>query len=139
MPGAVSWRHKGKRGGGVMRALIAFGIALAGGLSAPAAAQSPDAYPSRPIRMVLPASPGGPVDVIARTVGAGLQEALGQTIVMDNRAGAGGLIGAEMVANAAPDGYTLLFAHSGPLAIEVALHAKLSYHPLKSFTPVSLV
>src|SRR5262245_65222979 len=81
-----------------------------------AAAQSARDYPSRPIRMVLPASPGGPVDVIARTVGAGLQDTLGQTIVMDNRAGAGGLIGAEMVANAAPDGYTLLFAHSGPLA-----------------------
>jgi tripartite-type tricarboxylate transporter receptor subunit TctC len=122
-----------------MKAIIL--LALAAACIAPgqhAAAQSPRDYPSRPIRMVLPASPGGPVDVIARTVGAGLQDALGQTIVMDNRAGAGGLIGAEMVANAAPDGYTLLFAHSGPLAIEPALHSKLAYHPLKSFAPVSL-
>jgi len=104
-----------------------------------AAAQAPGGYPSRPIRMILPASPGGPVDVIARTVGAGLAEALGQPIVMDNRAGAGGIIGAEIVVNANPDGYTLMFAHSGPLAIEAALHSKLSYHPLKSFAPVSLV
>jgi tripartite-type tricarboxylate transporter receptor subunit TctC len=89
--------------------------------------------------MILPASPGGPVDVIARTVGAGLAEALGQQIVMDNRAGAGGIIGAEIVVNANPDGYTLMFGHSGPLAIDAALHSKLSYHPLKSFAPVSLV
>ena len=104
-----------------------------------AAAQAAGSYPSRPIRMILPASPGGPVDVIARTVGTGLAEALGQQIVMDNRAGAGGIIGAEIVVNANPDGYTLMFAHSGPLAIEAALHSKLSYHPLKSFAPVSLV
>ncbi len=104
-----------------------------------AAAQSPGAYPNRPIRMILPASPGGPVDVIARTVGAGLSEALGQPIVMDNRAGAGGIIGAELVARGNPDGYTLMFAHSGPLAIEAALHSKLPYHPLKDFAPVSLV
>lgn len=104
-----------------------------------ATAQSPGGYPSRPIRMILPASPGGPVDVIARTVGTGLAEALGQQIVMDNRAGAGGIIGAEIVVNANPDGYTLMFAHSGPLAIEAALHSRLSYHPLKSFAPVSLV
>lgn len=104
-----------------------------------AAAQTPGAYPNRPIRMILPASPGGPVDVIARTVGAGLAETLGQPIVMDNRAGAGGIIGAEIVARGNPDGYTLMFAHSGPLAIESALHSKLTYHPLKDFAPVSLV
>lgn len=106
-------------------------------LGAAPAAELP--YPTRPIRMVLPASPGGPVDVIARTVGAGLAEALGQQIVMDNRAGAGGIIGAEIVARATPDGYTLMFAHSGPLAIEAAIHSKLPYHPLKDFAPVSLV
>ncbi len=102
-------------------------------------AQAPGSYPNRPIRMILPASPGGPVDVIARTVGAGLAEALGQQIVMDNRAGAGGIIGAEIVARATPDGYTLMIAHSGPLAIEAAMHSKLPYHPLKDFAPVSLV
>jgi len=123
-----------------MRATFLLLLGLCAALSQHAAAQQTSgAYPSRPIRMILPASPGGPVDVIARTVGAGLAEALGQQIVMDNRAGAGGIIGAEIVVNANPDGYTLMFAHSGPLAIEVALHSKLSYHPLKSFAPVSLV
>jgi tripartite-type tricarboxylate transporter receptor subunit TctC len=102
-------------------------------------AQSSGGYPDRPIRMILPASPGGPVDVIARTVGAGLAETLGQPIVMDNRAGAGGIIGAEIVAHGTPDGYTLMFSHSGPLAIEAALHSKLPYHPIKDFAPVSLV
>jgi tripartite-type tricarboxylate transporter receptor subunit TctC len=104
-----------------------------------AAAQSAAGYPSRPIRLVLPASPGGPVDVIGRTMSAGLAEALGQSIVIDNRAGAGGIIGAEIVVHANPDGYTLMFAHSGPLAIEAAIHSKLSYHPVKDFAPVSLV
>jgi len=103
------------------------------------AAQAQGAYPNRPIRLLLPASPGGPVDVIARTIFSGLSEALGQVIVIDNRPGAGGIIGAEIVVRAAPDGYTLMFAHSGPLAIETALHSKLSYHPLKDFAPVSLV
>ena len=117
-------------------------VLVVSGLSGITGAQAADAwssYPARPIRMILPASPGGPVDVIARTVGVGLAEALGQPIVMDNRAGAGGIIGAEIVARAAPDGYTLLFAHSGPLAIEAALQSKLPYHPLKDFAPVSLV
>lgn len=102
-------------------------------------AQASEAYPSRPIRLLMPAAPGGPVDVIGRTVGAGLAEALGQQIVMDNRAGAGGIIGSEILVHAAPDGYTLMFAHSGPLAIESAMHSKLSYNPLKDFAPVSLV
>ena len=104
-----------------------------------AAAQAPGSYPNRPIRLVLPAAPGGPVDVIGRTVGTGLAEALRQIIVIDNRAGAGGIIGAEIVARGNPDGYTLMFANSGPLAIEAALHSKLPYHPLKDFAPVSLV
>jgi tripartite-type tricarboxylate transporter receptor subunit TctC len=123
-----------------MRAIIAWVVALSAGLSHLAgAAQAPDGYPSRPIRLILPASPGGPVDVIGRTTATGLAEALGQSIVIDNRAGAGGIIGAEIVVNANPDGYTLMFSHSGPLAIEAALHSKLSYSPVKDFAPVSLV
>ena len=114
-------------------------LGLGAALGQHAAAQSAGTYPNRPIRLVLPAAPGGPVDVIGRTVGMGLAEALGQQIVMDNRAGAGGIIGAEIVARGTPDGYTLMFAHSGPLAIEAAIHSKLPYHPLKDFAPVSLV
>jgi len=119
--------------------LFAVLAVLGAGLAQHAAAQAPAAYPNRPIRLILPASPGGPVDVIGRTVGTGLAEALGQIIVIDNRAGAGGIIGAEIVARGNPDGYTLMFAHSGPLAIEAAIHSKLPYHPLKDFAPVSLV
>jgi tripartite-type tricarboxylate transporter receptor subunit TctC len=123
-----------------MRAVTLLALAAACIASGqPAAAQSPGDYPSRPIRLVLPASPGGPVDVIGRTMSAGLSEALGQQIVIDNRAGAGGIIGAEIVVHANPDGYTLMFAHSGPLAIEAAIHSKLSYNPVKDFAPVSLV
>jgi tripartite-type tricarboxylate transporter receptor subunit TctC len=114
-------------------ALLLAAVALCSG------AQASETYPSRPIRLLMPAAPGGPVDVIGRTVGAGLAEALGQQIVMDNRAGAGGIIGSEILVHAAPDGYTLMFAHSGPLAIEAAIHPKLSYNPLKDFAPVSLV
>ena len=114
-------------------------VLLTLGIGHPQAASAQSSYPARPIRMILPASPGGPVDVIARTVGAGLSDALGQSIVMDNRAGAGGIIGAETVARATPDGYTLMIAHSGPLAIEAAIHAKLPYQPLKDFAHVSLV
>jgi len=121
------------------RVTVAVVCALCTSLVQHAAAQAPGSYPNRPIRMILPATPGGPVDVIGRTVGIGLAEALGQHIVMDNRAGAGGIIGAEIVARGTPDGYTLMFAHSGPLAIEAAMHSKLPYHPLRDFAPVSLV
>lgn len=121
------------------RVTLLFLAVLGAALPGHAGAQAAGAYPNRPIRLILPAAPGGPVDVIGRTVGTGLAEALGQSIVIDNRAGAGGIIGAEIVARGNPDGYTLMFAHSGPLAIEAALHSKLPYHPLKDFAPVSLV
>jgi tripartite-type tricarboxylate transporter receptor subunit TctC len=129
-----------KSGGGIMKPVAILALcAMCAAPSQQAAAQTGAGYPSRPIRLILPASPGGPVDVIGRTMSAGLADALGQQIVIDNRAGAGGIIGAEIVANANPDGYTLMFSHSGPLAIEAALHAKLSYSPVKDFAPVSLV
>jgi tripartite-type tricarboxylate transporter receptor subunit TctC len=105
-----------------------------------AVAQAPAAnYPTRPIRMIVPSAPGGPADIVARTVGQGYSEALGQQLVIDNRSGAGGIIGAELVARATPDGYTLMISHSGPLAIEPLMHAKPSYDPVKDFAPVSLV
>jgi len=96
-------------------------------------------YPDRPIRMIAPASAGGPVDVIARVFAQGLSERIGQQIVVDNRAGAAGLIGAELVAKAAPDGYTLLLGFSAPLAIVPNLNDVVPYDTQKDFTPVSLV
>ena len=88
--------------------------------------------------MIAPSSAGGPVDVIARVVAQGLGEVLGQQVVVDNRAGAAGLIGAELVATASPDGYTLLFGFSGPLVIVPHLGGKTPYDTLKDFAPVSL-
>ena len=111
-------------------------IALAA--SSAAAAQGDANYPTRPIRMIAPSSAGGPVDVIARLVSGGLSEVLGQQVVVDNRAGAAGLIGAETVANATPDGYTLLFGFSGPLVIVPNLGTRTPYNSLKDFAPVTL-
>ena len=114
------------------------GAALAA-LSASAIAQgTPEAgFPSRPIRMIAPSSAGGPVDVMARVVAQGLTEVLGQQVVVDNRAGAAGLIGAELVATAIPDGYTIMFGFSGPLVIVPHLGGKTPYNTLKDFAPVS--
>ena len=95
-------------------------------------------YPNRPFRMIAPSSAGGPVDVIARAVCVSLGEMLGQQIVIDNRAGAAGLIGAEIVAKSAPDGYTLLFGFSGPLAIVPHLVKSVPYDTNKDFTPITL-
>jgi tripartite-type tricarboxylate transporter receptor subunit TctC len=116
----------------------AVSAAVMGALSAAAYAQSDANYPNRPIRMIAPSSAGGPVDVIARAVSHGLGEVLGQQVVVDNRAGAAGLIGSETVANAAPDGYTLLFGFSGPLVIVPHLGGKTPYNTLKDFAPVTL-
>ncbi len=95
-------------------------------------------YPTRPVRLIAPSSPGGPVDVIARALCVNLAELLGQPIVVDNRAGAAGLIGAEIVAKAAPDGYTLLMGFSGPLAIVPHLVKQAPYDTLRDFTPITL-
>ncbi len=110
--------------------------ALALGATAHAA---DDTFPTRPIRMIAPSSAGGPVDVIARILAQGYSEALGQQIVVDNRAGAAGLIGSDLVAKATPDGYTLLFGFSGPLVIVPQLNASgAPYDSLKDFAPISL-
>ena len=106
--------------------------------SAVSAAQAFDAFPNRPIRMIAPSSPGGPVDVMTRVVAQGLTEVLGQQVVVDNRAGAAGLIGAELVATAIPDGYTLLSGFSGPLVIGPHMTGKVPYDTLRDFAPVSL-
>lgn len=96
-------------------------------------------YPNRTIRLIVPFSPGGGTDFFARVVAGRLTHALGQQVVVDNRAGAGGIIGTDLVAKAAPDGYTLLMGHTGTLAINPALYAKVPYDPVRDFSPVSLV
>ena len=95
-------------------------------------------YPSRSIRMVVPFAPGGANDVVARIVGVRLGEALGQTVVIDNRGGAGGTIGADIVAKAPADGHTLLVASMG-LAVNAVLYAKLPYDTLKDLAPITML
>jgi tripartite-type tricarboxylate transporter receptor subunit TctC len=113
-----------------------------GSAANPATAQartagSGDAYPSRPIRYVVPFAPGGGNDVIGRIVGQRLGDLLGASIVIDNRGGAGGAVGSEIVARSAPDGYTLIMAGVGSHAVNPHVHAKLGYDPVKSFAAVS--
>ncbi len=109
-----------------------------------AAAQAPTRqgsgqFPTRPIRLIVPYAPGGNVDITARTIGPGMGEALGTTVVVDNRPGAGGNLGANLVARAVPDGYTLLMGSSGPLSINVIVFKDIQYDSLKDFAPVSAV
>jgi tripartite-type tricarboxylate transporter receptor subunit TctC len=115
------------------RAFIVF-FTLA--LSALAHGQS---YPSKPIRLIVPFTPGGTTDILARAVGQKLTERFGQAVVVENIAGAGGSIGAERVAKAPADGYTLLMGHIGTLAVNPALYPNLGYDPVKSFAPVAWV
>ena len=105
-------------------------------VATPAVAQP---YPSKPIRMVVGYSPGGGNDLIARIVAAKLQEKLGQPVVVDNKPGAASIVAAELVAKAAPDGYTLLMAPSGPMTINPAVYTRLPYDPAKDFAPISLL
>jgi tripartite-type tricarboxylate transporter receptor subunit TctC len=93
-------------------------------------------FPTKPVVLVIPFPPGGPTDAMARTLSAAMKDNLGQPVIVENRAGAGGNIGAEYVAHAAPDGQTLLFGTSGPLAINSSLYRKIGYDQVKSFTPV---
>ena len=93
-------------------------------------------YPSRPLRLIVPFPPGGAVDAWARIVQTRLGEALGQGVVIENRGGAGGMIGADLVAKAAPDGYTLLVGNVAALAMNVGVYSKMPYDPVRDFAPV---
>lgn len=103
----------------------------------PATAQAP--YPDKPIKLIVPYPPGGTTDIMARTLQEPLSKALGQPVIVDNKAGAAGAIGTKQVATAAPDGYTLVFGNNGPSAIVPLLQKDVGYDPLKDFAPVSLV
>ena len=103
----------------------------------PATAAGPQDYPNKTIRLVAPFVPGGPTDIVARVVAQKLGQNVGQQVVVDNRGGASGAIGCEIVAHSAPDGYTLMIGSSGNLAVAPALFAKLPYDPLKDFEPIT--
>jgi len=102
-------------------------------------ASAADAYPSKSIRMVVPFNAGGTTDILARAIGQKLSEVFGQQVVVDNRAGAGGNIGADVVAKSAPDGYTLLMGTVGTHAINPSLYAKMPFDHLKDFVPITQV
>jgi tripartite-type tricarboxylate transporter receptor subunit TctC len=110
------------------------GIALTA-LAAAASAQGN--YPNKTIRMIVPFPAGGPTDIIARIVGQKLTDSMGQPVVIDNRGGSGGNIGADIVAKAAPDGYTLVMAIVGTHAINPALYARMPYDPVRDFSPIT--
>jgi tripartite-type tricarboxylate transporter receptor subunit TctC len=104
-----------------------------------ASAAGAQTYPSKPVRIVAPFPPGGVADVLARAIQPGLQEALGQQVIVDNKPGAGGNIGAELVAKAEPDGHTLLLASAGILTINEFLYAKMPFDTDKAFAPITVV
>ena len=105
---------------------------------APHAAAAADAYPAKPVRFVVAFPPGGGTDIIARSIAQKLAERIAQQVVVDNRPGAGGNIGTDMVAKSAPDGYTLLMGSAGPLAINASLFGKMPFDPIKDLAPVTL-
>lgn len=119
------------------RFLLLLGLALLAGpaLIADALAQAP--YPSRPIRLVVPFPPGGGADSLARAITPKASQVLGQPIVIDNKPGAGGNVGAAEVARATPDGYTLLYGHNGTHGINHALYSNPGFDPFKDFVPVA--
>jgi tripartite-type tricarboxylate transporter receptor subunit TctC len=104
-------------------------------LATPAVA---DDYPSRSIRLVVPYAPGGGADSVARIVARRVSESIGQPIVVENRGGAGAILGTDLVAKAAPDGYTLLLGQSGPISINPAVYKTLPYDPVKDFAPITM-
>ncbi len=120
------------RGLGMLMAVVAL-------IAAPSAWSQAGAYPSRPVRVVVPFPAGGTTDILARAIAQRLSEAMGQPFIVDNRPGAGGNLGAELVAKSAPDGYTLLMGTVGTHAINPGLYPKMPYDHIKDFAPVLLV
>ncbi|RZI97820.1 MAG: tripartite tricarboxylate transporter substrate binding protein, partial [Haliea sp.] len=116
---------------------LACALAMAAA-STPAAAQTP-AYPTKAVKFIIPYAVGGSTDQTGRLVAQSLSQKLGQPVVVENRAGAGGTVGHDLVAKAPADGYTLLFSAAGPLTVTPHTYPKLSYEPVKGFEPITLV
>jgi tripartite-type tricarboxylate transporter receptor subunit TctC len=126
------------RGGGHVNKLALLPLVIAAGLGVAAPAQS-ETYPSRPVKVIVPFAAGGPLDLVARGLGDKLAASLKQPFIVENRPGAGGNIGTEAAAKAAPDGHTLLTVLSGTLAANPALYGKLPFDPETDFQPISLL
>jgi tripartite-type tricarboxylate transporter receptor subunit TctC len=115
------------------------GAAIALTLVFPARAQAPAGYPNRPVKLVIPFPPGGPLDIVGRTIAQKVTDDWGQSVVVDNRPGAGGNIGADIVAKSAPDGYTILMGALSTHAVNPSLYAKMPYDAVADFAPITLV
>lgn len=120
-------------------ALLATAAAAAGLGASPAAQAQAQGYPAKPVQLVVPFPPGGAVDIVGRLVGKKLGDRLGQPVVIENKGGAGTIVGAAYVAGAPADGYTLLISSGSTFTVNPALNAKLPYDPLKSYEPIGLV
>src|ERR1700704_737776 len=119
-----------------LRAAASLSAALT--VSAPHAAAAAETYPAKPVRFVVAFPPGGGTDIIARSIAQKLAERLAQQVVVDNRPGAGGNIGTDIVAKSAPDGYTVLMGSAGPLAINASLFASMPFDPVPDLAPGTL-
>lgn len=122
-----------------LRTSIGMTLALAAGLAAMAGTALAQAWPTRPVTLIVPFPAGGPADVLARTVAQELSGKLGQQFVVENRAGAGGNLGGGAAAKAAPDGYTMMFSTPGPAAINKLMYANPGYDPIADLTPIVLI
>jgi tripartite-type tricarboxylate transporter receptor subunit TctC len=139
-PGAAYPDPAGFKRGDLMTSLAkAMAVIALCAASVPARAEDPGGYPGRTIRLVVPFPPGGPNDIIGRVFAQKMQEFLGQTVIIDNRAGAGGVLGTDNVAKSPPDGYSIAISSAGALAISTALQDNVLYDPLKDLAPVTLV
>jgi tripartite-type tricarboxylate transporter receptor subunit TctC len=118
------------------RSLLAATATLAAALPLPALAQAP--FPDRPIRLVVPYAPGGTTDLFGRAVAARMAERLGQPVVVENKAGAGGSVAGAEVARSRPDGYTIMVGSNGPIAVNPLIQASIGYDPLKDLEPIGL-
>ena len=122
-----------------MRDCIARAALAALFILAPGAVAAQSAYPTKAIRYVVPFPAGGPLDIVARAIGQELTKVWNQPVIVDNRPGAGGNIGAELVAKSPPDGYTILMGAVSTHAINPTLYSKLAFDPIKDFAPVTLI
>lgn len=114
-------------------------IALASAVAFGSAAATAQSYPTKPIRLVVPFGPGGSNDIIGRIVGQKLSENVAQPVIIDNRPGAGGMIGTDSVVNSTPDGYTLMIGATSTIAVNVGLYPKRGFDPVKSLTPITQI
>ena len=126
----------------VTLALLAFPVAgghAQSGMKGAGPVKAAEGFPNRPLRYIVPFPPGGSTDIVARIVAAALTESLGQQVIIDNRGGAAGTLGAEIAAQATPDGYTIFACNIASLAVSPALYKKLGYDPVAGFSPIGLI